>query len=96
MERGAERRQPHEAPIGLSLKEADALSLRNRRGSPLLRLPAELRNRIYDHVFGGLRTQAQMLITPYKYTRTVVIVDDKWLPALWTTQGFMRITTICR
>ncbi|KAF2831038.1 hypothetical protein CC86DRAFT_401597 [Ophiobolus disseminans] len=40
--------------MGLSIKEADAIAVRNQTQSPLLKLPAEIRSTIFGHAFGHL------------------------------------------
>ncbi|KAI8939957.1 hypothetical protein NX059_003683 [Plenodomus lindquistii] len=51
--------ESHEIAIMKSQAETltDALELRNLHHSPLLRLPGELRNRIYEYVFTGIIQQ---------------------------------------
>ncbi|KAF1912379.1 hypothetical protein BDU57DRAFT_542220 [Ampelomyces quisqualis] len=40
--------------VGLSQEEANVITMRNQCHSPLLRLPAELRNKIFGYALGGL------------------------------------------
>ncbi|CAO2656941.1 Nn.00g057440.m01.CDS01 [Neocucurbitaria sp. VM-36] len=54
---GNTRPQEHSEPKHLTPLEADAITIRNQLESPLLRLPAEIRNSIYIYTLGGHRVR---------------------------------------
>lgn len=73
------------------------LILSNRQPeSPLLRLPAELRNEIYHHVLGGLSIRTDHSPSPRKFRIDIRDVDSR-SSAAWQTPGYLlALTETCR
>jgi len=64
--------------------------------SPLLRLPAELRNEIYHYVLGGLSIRAKRSASPREFGIDIRDVDSR-SSAAWQTPGhLLALTETCR
>ncbi|KAH3948406.1 hypothetical protein HBI81_131640 [Parastagonospora nodorum] len=77
---------------GLSNDEAAAITLRNQKDSPLLRLPAELRNHIYGYVF-------DCIIIHIRYDRGgqwPVYEQGSWDSLPFNADALVNSTAACR
>jgi hypothetical protein len=78
------------------MSQADNLgsTARNQAQSPLLLLPAEMRNTIYEYVLGGYDIQIAHVSHPYHRLRAVLKTD----PSHDSTrlENFLAITRTCR
>ncbi|KAI8939992.1 hypothetical protein NX059_003715 [Plenodomus lindquistii] len=83
-------------PSTLSAQEADAITERNQRELPLLKLPGEIRNRIYELVFGGYQFHLRRDITSNKlaFDFDCFDLDDNHVDISIYT--FLDMTTVSR
>ncbi|KAF1840622.1 uncharacterized protein K460DRAFT_259121, partial [Cucurbitaria berberidis CBS 394.84] len=66
-------------------------TLRNQRESPLLRLPGEIRNRIYDYAFSGHIVHVLGPSREYPMYRAT-----DWQPTGYSLSTLNNTTTLCR
>jgi hypothetical protein len=65
--------------------------LRNQKESPLLRLPGELRNKIYEYAYGG------MIIQTHTDDKSYPIFEQQSLAILpFSTNDLLTSTMVCR
>ncbi|CAO2656897.1 Nn.00g057000.m01.CDS01 [Neocucurbitaria sp. VM-36] len=78
-------------PTGLSREEADDITLRNQTESPLLRLPGEIRNKIYDYAFSG-----HIIHVFGNEPNHSLYGSVDWLPVGYSLSMLIKTTTLCR
>lgn len=75
--------------------EADALAVRNRKWSPLLRLPAELRNRIFEYAFVVRIVRFNFVSTESRYPADFLAYPPITAGAR-DISSLLRRTIVCR
>jgi hypothetical protein len=68
--------------------------LRNQQDSPLLRLPGELRNKIYEYAYGGMIIKAFTASTKDKHYP--VYEQGNWTLLPFSTGDLLNSTMVCR